>query len=79
MMQKEKLAASINKLMELEKNLVPLLNKHISSALFFSGLKKSESGAIMEEFKNKAMTQAKHIDVLKGIKEELARSKNNVF
>ena len=79
MVKKESLSESIEILTELEKNLVPLLNRHISSAIFFSGLKEAETSAMMEEFKNRAVIQSKHIEILKGIKKEIARSKNNVF
>ena len=79
MIEKESLIGSVEVLMELEKSLAPLLNRHISSAMFFSGLKEAEISALMQELKNRAVVQSKHIEILKGIKEEIARSKNNVF
>ena len=42
MIKKANLLGKIDVLLDLDKGIVPLLNKHISSSLFFSVLKESE-------------------------------------
>ena len=55
MIKKDKLLNQINMLIDLEKRLIPLLNRHISSSLFFSGLKESDRDAVLERFQNIVM------------------------
>ena len=79
MIKKDKLARQIDAIIDSKKRLIPLLNKHISSSLFFSGLKSEERNAIIERFQNIVIIQTKHMETLKGIKDEVAKGKNDVY
>jgi len=79
MIKKEKLLGSIESVIEIQKNLVPLLNKHISSSLIASGLKKGDQTAIAETLQKIAVTKTKHIDMLNDIKAEIKKGKNDVY
>jgi hypothetical protein len=79
MIQKDKLSKQIDKLIDLEKRTIPLLNKHVSSSLFFSNLKKDERNKIVEYFQNMAITKTKHIDILNSIRDELMKGKKDVY
>jgi hypothetical protein len=79
MIKKEKLLGQINNLLGVEKAIVPLLNRHISSSLFFSALKEVDRRQILESFQNLAVTQAKHADILNSIKNEITKGENNVY
>ena len=79
MIQKDRLVHQIDAIIDSKKRLIPLLNKHISSSLFFSGLKSEERNAIIERFQNIVITQTKHLEILRGIKDEAAKGKSNVY
>lgn len=79
MIKKEKVLNQIGILADSEKRLIPLLNRHVSSSLFFSGLDKRESDAIIERFQNIVLTCTKHVETLNGIKEEISKGKNDVY
>lgn len=79
MIKQEKLLDQINELMSLEKSLIPLLNKHMSASLFFSNLKESEQEKIKGYFQNLVIAKTKQIDILNGVKDEVARRKKDVY
>ena len=79
MIKKDKLTRQIDAIIDSKKRIIPLLNKHISSSLFFSGLKPEERNAIIERFQNIVITQTKHMEILRGIKDEMAKGKSNVY
>ena len=79
MIKKDKLARQIDTIIDSKKRLIPLLNKHISSSLFFSGLKPDERNTIIGRFQNIVITQTKHMEILNGIKDEMAKGKSNVY
>ena len=79
MIKKEKLLKALESLASLEKSKNPLLNRHISSSLFFSELKPQERKAILEKFQEISVTQAKHLEVLGQIKEEVLKGKKDVY
>ena len=79
MIKKEKLAGKMDELIALEKRLIPLLNKHISSSLFFSNLKKSDRDKILAHFQDSVTTQTKHIETLANTKEDVLKGKANVY
>ncbi|MFA5270817.1 MAG: hypothetical protein WC412_00555 [Candidatus Omnitrophota bacterium] len=79
MIKKEKLLESLESLAALEKSKNPLLNRHVSSALFFSDLKPQERSAILEKFQKISVTQSKHLEVLGQIKEEILKNKKDVY
>ena len=79
MMKKDRLICQIGAIIDSKKRLIPLLNKHISSSLFFSGLKPEERNTIIERFQNIVITQTKHMEILKGIKDEAEKGKSDVY
>lgn len=79
MIKKDKLLRHVGLLIDSEKRLIPLLNRHISSSLFFSGLDKRDSDAIIERFQNIVLTHTKHIETLNGIREEVSKGKSDVY
>ncbi|MCQ9208786.1 MAG: hypothetical protein NG712_05355 [Omnitrophica bacterium] len=79
MIKKDKLLSQLNKLVELEKSLIPLLNKHISSSLFFSNLEKSKRQSIVEHFQKLVIAKKSHIEILDGIKSEVDRREKDVY
>ena len=79
MMKKDRLVHQIDAIIDSKKRLIPLLNKHISSSLFFSGLKPEERNVIIERFQNIVITQTKHMEVVKGIKDEIVKGKSDVY
>ncbi len=79
MIKKDKLLSQINELINLEKSLIPLLNKHMSTSLFFSNLKEDERKEIIDKFQNLVIAKTKHIEILNGIKDEIARRERDVY
>jgi len=79
MIKKDKLLNRTDKLMNLEKSLIPLLNKHISSSLSFSNLKVDERKEIVEYFQNLVIAKTKHIEILNGVKTEVSRRERDVY
>lgn len=79
MIKKGRLIRQIDAIMDSKKRLIPLLNKHVSSSLFFSGLEPKERNAIIERFQNIVITQTKHMEILMGIKAEAAERKSDVY
>lgn len=78
MISKDALLKKIDEALDLEKRLIPLLNKHISSSLFASGMDKAECDSITERFKDMALTAAKHVELLNGVRDEASRGKRDV-
>jgi hypothetical protein len=79
MIKKEELLQRINAVLELEKRITPLLNKHVSSSLFFSGLGKDERDAIVEGLQGIVINKTKHLDILNGIKDGITKGKKDVY
>ncbi len=79
MIKSDKLLKQIDELMNLEKSLIPLLNKHMSTSLFFSNLKKDEREEIVGYFQNQVIAKTKHVEMLNGIKNEALRRKKDVY
>ncbi len=79
MIRKDKLLDQISALISQEKGLVPLLNRHISSALFFSRLKDSDRDTMIQHFQDMVVMKTGHIEILNGIKDQLTRSDNDVY
>jgi len=79
MIKKANLLGKIDVLLGLDKGIAPLLNKHISSSLFFSVLKGSEQKAILDSFQKMVVTKTKHIEALNGIRNEIAKGKSDVY
>ncbi len=79
MIKKEKLLKALESLVILEKSKNPLLNRHVSSSLFFSELKPQERKAILDKFQTISVAQSKHLEILNQIKEEIVKSKKDVY
>lgn len=79
MIKKDSLLSQLKDLIETEKMLVPLLNRHISSALFFSGMNAIEQEKIKERFQSMVLTQAQHIEALSRISEDVEKGKADVY
>lgn len=79
MIKKEKILQQIEELLNLEKRLIPLLNKHVSSTLPFSQINKNEQGKIIEQFQQFAVTKTRHLEVLGTIKQEIEKGKKDVY
>lgn len=79
MIRKDKIIKKLDKLKELEKRLIPLLDKHLSTSLDFSQLGKEDRDKILEFLKNRAGMQKKHIQLIESINKELTESDKNVY
>ena len=79
MIKKEKLLKELDSLVSLGRSKNPLLNKHISSSLFFSELKPQERKAILEKFQEISIAQSKHLEILSQIREEILKGKKDVY
>lgn len=79
MIKKDKLLVKIGAVTELEKRIIPLLNKHVSSSLFFSGLEKAERDAMVDGLQNIVINKTKHLDILNGIKDEITKGHSDVY
>ena len=79
MIKKDRLLSQIEQLINTEKSLIPLLNKHVTTSLFFSNLKDDEREKIIEYFQNLVISKTKHIEILEGIKSDVAGRERNVY
>lgn len=79
MIKKDKFIKEIETLLNLQKSVVPLLNRHVSSSLFFSELKEEERSSMLVNFQRIAVKQAKHLEILNNIKEEALTKKTDVY
>jgi hypothetical protein len=79
MIKKDKLIQKINSAIDIQKRLVPLLNKHVSASVFFSGLNSKEKDEIAQQFQEMSIAHTKHIDILTSIKDELSKGSANVY
>lgn len=79
MIKKELLLTQLKSLIETEKMLVPLLNRHISSALFFSGIDSAQQDNIKKRFQSMVITQTSHIEALNKIKEDVEKGRTDVY
>ncbi len=79
MIRTEELLKQLELLVTLVKKAAPLLNKHISSSLFFSELTDDERNEIIERFQDISVAQAKHIEILDQIRNEALKGKKDVY
>jgi hypothetical protein len=79
MIKKEKLLRGIDSAMDIQKQLVPLLNKHVSASVSFSSLSANEKEKMAEKFQSMAIMHTKHMDTLQSIKEEISKGASNVY
>jgi len=79
MIGKEKLLKKIHEVVESKDSLTPLLDRHISASLTFSGLDPVVVRTIREKCQNWMLLQLKHVEVLKEMAEDLRKRKSDVF
>lgn len=79
MIKKEKLLKKINEAMDVQKNVLPLLNKHISATVTFSKLEPMEKEEIEARFQEIAILLTKNRRVLQSVHEEVSEGKSNVY
>ncbi|MBL7130854.1 MAG: hypothetical protein ISS45_05590 [Candidatus Omnitrophica bacterium] len=79
MIKKDKLLKQVEELVKLEQSLIPLLNKHLSAAMFFSNLKKDDRENIVEYFQKLVIAKTKHVEILNGVKAEITRRERDVY
>jgi hypothetical protein len=79
MIDKKELLQKIHKVIEYKDILAPLLDRHISASLTFSGLDQATVHAMREKFQDWALLQLKHVEVLKAITKELHERKSDVL
>ena len=79
MIKKDRLLKRLDDVIKLEERLIPLLNRHVSSSIAFSGLDEKEQQQIVGRLQKTALSGTKHIEVLKGIRDEVTKGKVNVY
>ena len=79
MIKKEKLVHAIESAMDIQKQLIPILNKHVSASVFFSSLPESDKENIIQRFQYMAIAHTKHIDTLESIKQEIIKGNGHVY
>lgn len=79
MIEKGKLSQKIREVIECKDILIPLLDRHISASLTFSGLDQATVRAMREKFQGWMLLQLKHVEVLKEITQELRERKSDVL
>lgn len=63
----------------MEKNLVPLLNKHVSSSISFSGLSESDQKMFTSKLQEMARIHERHVEELTIITKRATESDMDVF
>ena len=79
MIKKEELLLNLQSLIEQEKMLIPLLNRHISSALSFSGAAPLSQGKLKNRLQSMVITHTQHLESLAKIKEDVERDNRSVY
>jgi len=79
MIKRDKLLKQVEELVKLEQSLIPLLNKHLSAAMFFSNFKKDDRENIVEYFQKLVVAKTKYIEILNGVKAEIVRRQRDVY
>lgn len=79
MIKKEELLNQLNKAIELEDKLTPLFSRHIPASVSFSGLDAMDQKKTVDFFQQRAVTQAKHIEILKEIRASITAESQDVY
>jgi hypothetical protein len=79
MIKRERLIRGIDTTMDIQKRLVPLLNKHVSASVSFSGIAEKDKEEIFGKLQAMAITHTKHADTLKSIKDEILKGGGHVY
>jgi len=79
MIQKEKAVELLSRLIQLQKELIPLLNRHLTASIELSGLPQTERQKVSDFLKRRAVMQASHLETLEGTLRSIRESKRDVF
>ena len=79
MIGKDKLTARLNKILMIKNNLVPLLDKHVASSLFFSDMDKAKREKILEGLRRAVKKQVKHVEIMNSILKAIAGVRRDVY
>ncbi len=79
MIKKDKLLKKINRAISDHDAIVPLLNRHVSTSVFFSALPPEDKEEIIARFQDMARTYSKHMNMLDSIKREVSEGETNVY
>jgi hypothetical protein len=79
MIKKDQLLSQVNKAIECEEKLIPLFSRHIPASVSFSELKPIEQKQVVDYFHKRAITQTKHIEMLKSIRDSIIAGSQDVF
>ncbi len=77
MIKKEKFLNDIDRLTASQRNLIPLLNRHVTASLGMSELKDIDRKKTVEFLQKLALMQARHLDVLQEIRGKAERMKRD--
>ena len=79
MIGKEKLLTKIREVLESKKQAIPLLGRHLSASLSFGGLDPALVRTAREKFDAWKVLQAKHVQALSELIEDLGKRGDDVF
>jgi len=79
MIKREHLIKQLNKLLDMEKSLVPLFNKHVSSSLAFSGLSDADQAVFTTRLQEMARIHERHVEALAIMRDRTAGSDIDVY
>jgi hypothetical protein len=79
MIKRERLLKQLNRLLDMEKSLVPLLNKHVSSSLTFSDLSEADQSAFAARLQDMARIHERHVEELTIMRDRAAGSDIDVY
>ncbi len=79
MIKREKLIEELTRVLDLEKNLVPLFNKDVSSALTFSGLLEKDSAHVLKTLQEMARIHERHVEALTIMKARIVKDGIDVY
>jgi len=79
MIKRERLLKQLNKLLDMEKNLVPLLNKHVSSSISFSGLCESDQREFTTKLQDMARIHGRHVEELAIVRDRVTGDDIDVY
>ncbi len=79
MIQRDKLSNELAKILQIKNNLVPLLDKHVGSSLFFSDMDPAKREKILQRLRQGVKKQIKHVEILNQILGEIKGAKKDVY
>ena len=79
MIKKKILLERIQKLIDLEKSLIPILNKHVAASMGQSGIKKEDVDRVVQNFKQFSVIQSQHVDILSAIRDDISKGSSDVY